>query len=125
MGDERAREYVATLEDETNDGTDGPSVKVTEAPAFSRTYESLTDDATGSRGSETHGDGWYKVTSSREEERFVTVDFAVQSRTSFTAATSTPVPSTSTDWAGSISRSNSRHGRKSPKTSVGTRSDRC
>ena len=79
MGDERASEYVATLKDEIDDGTDTPSVEVTDAPAFSRTYASLTDDATDSSGSETHGAGWYKVTFSREGERFATVDFVVQS----------------------------------------------
>lgn len=55
------------------------SQHVTEEPAFPRTYESLTDDATTSTGSETHGDGWYEATFSREEERFATVDFVVQS----------------------------------------------
>lgn len=79
MGDEQAREYVAALKDEINDGTDAPSVAVAEAPVFPRTYASLTDDATDSSGSETHGDGWYNVTFSREEERFATVDFVVQS----------------------------------------------
>lgn len=79
MGDERAREYVATLKDTINERTDIPSVEVTEAPAFARTYESLTDDATDSTGSETHGDGWYTVTLFREGKRFATVDFVVQS----------------------------------------------
>jgi hypothetical protein len=79
MGDARAREYVGTLKDAINDGTDIPSVEITEEPAFPRMYESLTDDAAESTGSETHGDGWYKVTLHREETRFVTVDFVVQS----------------------------------------------
>jgi hypothetical protein len=79
MEAEQAHEYVRTLKDRINDGTDIPSVEVTEEPAFARTYESLTDDATDSSGSETHGDGWYEVTFSREGERFATVDFVVQS----------------------------------------------
>ena len=79
MGDEQAHEYVAALKDTINEGTDIPSVAVTEAPAFARTYESLIDDATDRTGSETHGDGWYKVAFFREEQRFATVDFVVQS----------------------------------------------
>lgn len=79
MGDQKAREYVSTLKEAINEGTDIPSLEVTEAPAFARTYESLIDDATDSTGSETHGDGWYKVTLFREEQRFATVDFVVQS----------------------------------------------
>lgn len=79
MEDERAHEYVGSFKDEINDGTDIPSVEVTEEPVFSRTYASLTDHATDSSGSETHGDGWYEVTFYRDTERFATVDFVVQS----------------------------------------------
>lgn len=79
MGAEQAREYVGTLKERIADGTDIPSVEVTETPAFPRTYESLTDDATDTRGSKSHGDGWYEVTFSRDENRFATVDFVVQS----------------------------------------------
>lgn len=79
MGADRARAYVAALKDEINDGTDAPSVEVTEDPAFPRTYDSLTDDATDDSGSETSGDGWYEVTFYREQTRVATVDFVVQS----------------------------------------------
>ncbi|WP_157744221.1 hypothetical protein [Halopenitus persicus] len=79
MDDARAREYVEMLKDAINDGTDIPSVEVTEEPAFSRTYESLTDEATESSGSETYGDGWYKMTFVREGIRLATIDLVVQS----------------------------------------------
>jgi len=74
-----AREYLATLKDELNDGAEIPSVEVSEAPAFARTSESVTHEATDSSGPETHCDGWFKVTFAREGERFVTVEFVVQS----------------------------------------------
>lgn len=79
MSEDRAREYVDTLKQEISDGTDIPSVPVSEQLAFARTYERLTAEATASRGSETHGDGWYEVTFLREEQRFAAVDFVVQS----------------------------------------------
>lgn len=79
MEEARAREYVEMLKDAVTGGTDIPSVEITEEPTFSRTYESLTDEATASNGSETHGDGWYEVTFVREGIRFATVDFVVQS----------------------------------------------
>ena len=79
MGDDQAREYVDTLKDAINEGTDAPSVEITDEPAFPRTYESLTGEATESSGSETQGDGWYKVTFAQEDTRLVTVDFVVQS----------------------------------------------
>ncbi len=79
MEDGQAHEYVDTLKDTINEGTDAPSVEITEEPAFPRTYESLTSEATESNGSETHGDGWYKVTFTQEGTRLATVDFVVQS----------------------------------------------
>lgn len=79
MEDGQAHEYVDTLKDTINEGTDAPSVEITEEPTFSRTYESLTSEATESSGSETQGDGWYKVTFAQEGTRLATVDFVVQS----------------------------------------------
>ena len=75
----QAREYVDTLKDAITEGTDAPSVEITDEPAFPRTYKSLTGEATESSGSETKGDGWYKTTFAREGIRLATVDFVVQS----------------------------------------------
>lgn len=79
MEPSRAREYVGSLEAAVADGTDSPSVEVTESPTFPRTYESLSDQATSSTASDSYGDGWYELTLVRESERLAAIDFVVQS----------------------------------------------
>lgn len=79
MEEAGARSYVEAFKDTISEGTANPSVEIEESPAFPRTYESLTDDATSTTASDTYGDGWYELTLFRGEERISAIDFVVQS----------------------------------------------
>jgi hypothetical protein len=74
-----ARDHAADLREQAAEGTDIPSVDVSAAVDFAAVYERVAAERTEASGSPTGGDGWYTETSFRDDRRFATVYFIVQS----------------------------------------------
>lgn len=79
VDEDDAREYAADLRGQAAEGTSNPKVGIDAPVTFDRVYEAIETERTDVTASATGGDGWYREISNRDGQRFVTVDFVVQS----------------------------------------------